>query len=220
MQSNMNPAPRGGSRGRPHGNLRRDINLLPANEGSEKAARLGTVILFTLLGAALFFVVAIWLPKTRLNALNSRADAAEAQVRALQSSGAQFSGRVSERNALLEMLESLEKSGSDKGAYDLMDQISLACPDGITLHSVKLSPAGADIAGLASDDRLVAQFISNLQAIPAYRTVRLSGANDAGSAGGGVQSRSFSIVAESPPAAPAPQATPTPADGRKGGDGA
>jgi Tfp pilus assembly protein PilN len=221
--SNMNPAPRRGApqHGRSHGNLRRDINLLPVNEGTEKAARWGSLILYVVLGAALFFGLAMWLPTIRLNDLKSQADNAEAQVEALQSAGAQFNGRVSERNAIQGVLSDLEKSGSDLSMADIMDQISQACPDSVTLYSVKISETGANIAGRAPDDRTVAQFIDNLKTIPAYETVRLSSVNDVIDAGDEIQTRAFEISAEyPPPATPTPQPTATPAAGKKGGDGA
>ena len=61
------------------GNLKRDINLLPANENSEKIAHWGTLALAVLMGALLLTYFAILLPGSHLSDLQNQADSLDSQ---------------------------------------------------------------------------------------------------------------------------------------------
>jgi Tfp pilus assembly protein PilN len=212
---NREPNRAGKTRRNVAGNLKRDINLLPANENSEKAARIGTIVLGIAIGCVLFALVAIMLPASKLRDRQARADAAFEQAKARAAESAQFDDRVGERNRLKSMLDTLNAYSGTEQPADLMDLISRACPDGITLLSVSLTGTGAMIDGRAPDDTAVAQFIDNLKAMQVYSLVELSGVQADDKIEGASQKRAFVIMAEYPPAE-----APAQTDAQKGGDGA
>jgi hypothetical protein len=202
------------------GDLKRDINLLPANENSEKVARIGTIALAVFMGLLLLSYFAIILPGTQLKAAQDRADGLSAQATAKAGASAQFSARIAQRNAKQSTLETLNNA---KKAYnqpsDLQDLISRACPNSITIYSLVFSDAGATIQGQAPDDREVAQFIANLKTTTAFGGVELSSDQESNASLDPAQKRLFEITAAYPPAA-TPTPAPTPAATQEGGAGA
>jgi hypothetical protein len=202
------------------GDLKRDINLLPANENSEKLARIGTIVLAVFMGLLLLSYFAIIMPSTQLKAAQDRADGLSAQATAKAGASAQFDARIAQRNAKQNMINTLSKAEEDYNQpADLQDLISRACPDSITIYSLVFSDAGAAIQGQAPDDRAVAQFIVNLKTIPAYQDVELSSVQGSNTSQDPAQMRLFEIIAAYPPAA-TPTPAPTPAATQEGGAGA
>lgn len=201
------------------GSLKRDINLLPANEGSQKAARIGMFALLICLGAALLALIVIIMPQMQLNTRKDQADALSAQATAKARLSGKYDTALSNKKQIQGILDSLNNSGTDqKIPADLMAQISDACPDGILLTSVTFSAQGAAIEGLAPDDGTVAQFIANLETIPVYQYVGLNAVQDYKKSDAPAYKRAFKLEADFPPApSPSPTPLPTPTATQEGG---
>lgn len=201
--------------------LKRDINLLPANEYSEKIARTGTTVLAVVVGALLLAYFTIVMPTMQLNDLKSNATTAENQVAGLQQADQEFNDLVSQRNTLKQTIDSLKKSEQEYlQPADVMKQLSQACPDNITLTAVTLNGAGMTIDGRAESDKDIAQFIVNLKTIPEYQQISLASVQEDSVNTNVSQKRLFEVKAGLPPAeSPDAAATAAPAATTKGGDG-
>lgn len=204
------------------GAVKRDINLLPADEASQKRARRGLIALACIIGVLLLAYVGIVLPSLSLRGLQALADGKAADAAALQGADKEFNSLVEQRNSLSQTLKSMEAFGKEyRPAADAIKEIGDACPGSVTLLAVTLSQEGAAIRGRAPDEKDVAQFIVNLSALPEYASVELvsTGADTGESA---AKSLTFELNAKLPqsaPASPSPQPEPTPASDGKGGDG-
>lgn len=202
-------------------NLKRDINLIPANENTEKMGRIGAYAILAIIIVALLIVVAIVIPGLRLKDRQIKADSMEQQVKEKEAAGMQFDRDVRKRNALQNTIDILSGSGlKDTPPADLLAQISAACPDSITLTSFTLSSeTGATIDGFAPNDAAIAQFIDNLKTIPNYQDVVLFNVQDNDKDDNFKKKRMFEIKAECPPAATAsPKLLPAPTSTQQGGD--
>jgi Tfp pilus assembly protein PilN len=201
--------------------LKRDINLLPANEYSEKIARTGTTILAVFISVLLLAYFAIVMPTLKLNDLQAEALGAQNQLASVQTAAGEFDSLISQRNSLQQMIDSLSQS---EKAYlqpaDVMAQLSQACPNSISLTSITLNGSGMTIAGRALSDRDIAQFIVNLKSIPEFKQIALMSVREDVETAGTMQNHVFEVNAGLPPTeSPAPAASAAPADSTKGGDG-
>lgn len=203
---------------RPLGALKRDINLLPVNENSERIARQGTVALFVLLGVLALAAVAVYLPSTWLSSLQDKANAAENQAAALAHVETEFTEAVAQRNSLQEMVSSLEGI-ADSGLHpaSINRMLSVACPAKITLTGCTLTNGELAITGNAATDTDIAQFLVNLRTQPnTYGASLVSSAENTDL--GAALPRNFTLtVRMTPVLTPTAEATQAPA--AQGGDG-
>jgi Tfp pilus assembly protein PilN len=204
---------------KPAGSLKRDINLLPANENTQKAARIGTFALFICLGAALLALIVIIMPQMQLNSKANQANALSAQATSKARLSGKYDAALANKKQIQGILDSLSNSGKDQTIpADLMAQVSDACPDGILLTSVTFNAQGAQIEGLAPGDGAIAQFIVNLKTIPVYQYVGLNAVLDYKKSDAPAYKRSFKLEADYPPApSPSPTPQPTPTATQEGG---
>ncbi len=208
---------------RPSGALKRDVNLLPVNENSERMARQGTVALFVLLGVLALATVAVYLPSTWLGSLQNKASAAENQAASLAHVETEFAEVVAQRKSLLEMVSNLEGiTGSGLHPASINSMLSIACPEKITLTAYTLSNGELSVTGIAANDTDVAQFLVNLRAQPnTYGTSLVSDVENPDP--GAVLPRLFTVTVRLTPAlaptAEATQAPATQAPATQGGDG-
>lgn len=216
-------APQKGAEGlrKATGGLKRDINLMPANESSEKIARIGTYALGFVVGAALLAYFAVFVPSSHLSDVQEQANIADQQIQEKQASSAQFDTDVALRDKLQGTLDALSGPGeAGLQPSDLLAEISSACPDAVTVTSFELSGDGATIDGLAPDDGQVAQFIDNLKSMGVYQAVGLADSQNYESQDKPAFTRKFEIAAlYAPVATPTPLPTPSPTATQKGGDG-
>ncbi len=203
---------------RPSGALKRDINLLPVNENSERVARQGTMALFVLLGVLALAAVAVYLPSTWLSSLQNKANAAENQAAALTHVETEFTEVVAQRNSLQEMVSSIEGiTGSGLHPASINSMLSIACPDKITLIAYTLANGELSVTGIAATDSDVAQFLVNLRAQPNTYGASLASAVENPDPGATLP-RLFTLTVRLVPAL-APTAEPTQAPATQGGDG-
>jgi Tfp pilus assembly protein PilN len=192
--------------------LKRDINLLPANESTVKLAHWGTIALAVLVGALMLAYFAILLPGSHLTDLQNKVTSLDNQAAMKAGVNAQFDASAAKRKELQGIRDALDKSDKEYiQPADMFAQLTKACPDSITVLSVTIDNAGATIIGRAPDDKEIAQFIENLKTIPAFQNVGFTIVQEDYSMGGTVQQkRVFGIKAEYLPAATpsTPQATP------------
>lgn len=202
------------------GNLKRDINLLPANESSERAARAGTIALGILLGLVVLYFLAVFWPQTVLNGLKSVAGNAENQVALKSGVNKEFNDLAAQRNALQGMVDSLSQSG--KGypePADLLDDLNGTCPDSITLTHITEDASGITLQGDAADDDAVAQFIVNLSTIPTFDKVALASVEENKDDAKSAKPRAFEIKCLLPEAQASPSPQPAPTQASEGGAG-
>jgi Tfp pilus assembly protein PilN len=183
--------------------LKRDINLLPPNQGSAKAAKLGIIALAVLVGAALFAYFMILTPLLNLQREKNKADALEKQAEQIEAMAAEFDTRIQVRNGLQEMQTILDSSEAGyTHPSDLFKLVSGACPNSITLVSAAVSNGSMSIKGLADSDKDVAQFIVNLRAISCIYGAGLNSTGDSEAyALSDARPRVFELTASLAPAA-------------------
>jgi type IV pilus assembly protein PilN len=202
------------------GNLKRDINLLPANENSEKMARNVAIIVGVAVGLAILYVVAILLPSMKLNAIKGMANSAQNQIAALSGADNDFSDSVAQRNALKEMIDSLNLSSKDyKQPADLFEKLSSICPGSITLTAVTQDGDGLTLEGRAPSDADVAQFIVNLGTITGFDRVVLASVGKNTDDPKSSQTRAFVVKCMLPAATASPLPTSAPTATEQGGAG-
>lgn len=222
----QNPTPSTGKtvsrKAMPTGAIKRDINLMPVNANSERIARSGTVVLFVLLGLLALAAVVIYLPLTQLNALQDKANAADNEVLSKAAVEMEFNNTIAQRNSLLDMLTNLENiKTSALHPSDIVDMLSVACPESITLTNIMITNGELTVSGKAPSDTDIAQFIVNLRTQPKTFGASLVGVKqDPDNAA--TQRRLFDITVRLVPMpTPAPTVDPaaTPAPTAEGGDG-
>lgn len=191
------------------GNVKRDINLLPANENAEKMTRNLAIGLGVLISLLLLAYFAIIMPSMILSGLQSKADSAQNQIKLMAGADKDFNDRVAQRDELKQMIDSLNSSVKDYlQPADLFDNLSRTCPDSITLTAVTQADDGLLLDGQATNDGEVAQFIVNLRTIQNFDRVVLVNVKDAENSQITAKSRVFEIKCLLP--VPAASASPLP----------
>jgi type IV pilus assembly protein PilN len=201
------------------GSIKRDINLLPANENSQKIARTGTVVLAVFVGAALLSYFVIFMPLMQLQDLQASANNASNQVAQYQKYDAEFTKLIAQRNLINDMLKNLDTS--EKGYLqpaDMFSKLSQACPDDMVLLAVEQSETGLIIGGQAGSDDEIAQFIVNLKSLSVFQQIELVSVVQDTKDNTNLK-RVFQLKALLPPAATAtPATTAAPESTAKGGN--
>lgn len=199
--------------------LKRDINLLPANENSEKIAKRGTIALAVFMGLLLLSYFIIYLPLNHVKDLQDNAASVESQVAMLKAQEPEINSLVDQRNALKEMLDGLTSLGkTNVQPADILAMLEINCPDTITLVSMTKNNEGLAITGAAASDADIAQFIENLKTVPELHGVALVRVQDIEENVKSGLKRQFELVAGLP-ASVDPAATAAPNTKAKGGDG-
>lgn len=200
------PAPRAY---RPQGPLKRDINLMPANESSAKAGKRAIIALCILAAVLAAGYFGILMPSLALKALEGLAANAENRVTELAGAEADSMAKLSERDRKAQILEALTGAGASASQpADIMAELSRARPGGITLTAFTLDATGISVTGYAGDDAEVAELLVNMKkAFPQYPNVTLVYAKDAEAGAKAGRNREFQADAR---AQAAPQATAEP----------
>ncbi len=166
---------------RPQGPLKRDINLMPANEASAKTGKrvlIALCILAALLAAGYFGIL---MPSLALKALEGLAAGAESQVAELAGVEADSMAKLTERDKKAQILAVLTDAGAGAPEpADIMAELKRACPEGVTLKAFTQDATGISVTGYAGNDAEVAELLVNMKkAFPQYPAVTLIYTRDA-----------------------------------------
>jgi Tfp pilus assembly protein PilN len=191
------------------GSIKRDINLMPANETSEKIARNGTIALAVFIGLLIAAYFAIAMPWMTLKALQSKAENAQNEVKQLESAETEFNAKVAQLKVVQQVVAFLENTDSAyREPRDINVELERACPKGIMLTGFTMNTTGMTIDGFADSDTTVAQFIVNLKtAFPQFEPAMLAYTKQATDTEGKQWIRQFELTV--PESAPLPAATAT-----------
>lgn len=202
------------------GALKRDINLMPANESSAKLARRGAVALGVFVGLLIVAYFAILTPALALKALQEQTAAAENRAALLQSVQADSLAKQAERDKKAQILAYVSGMTTEYAPpSDIMAKLERACPGAIVLTSFNLDVSGMTIDGYAGNDKEVAEFLVNLgAAFPQYAEVALVYTKDAAQDARTAMKRQFQVSAKIAAPSATPAETAAPAGEPKGGD--
>jgi Tfp pilus assembly protein PilN len=194
---------------KPSGSIKRDINLMPANETSEKLARNGTIALAVFVGLLIAAYFAIVMPSITLKALQDKAANAQNQAKQLESAETQFNDKTAQLKVLRQVVAFLENADSAyREPQDINAELERACPQGIMLTGFTMNATGMTIDGFADSDTTVAQFIVNLKtAFPQFESATLAFTKQATDTENKQWIRQFELTVPEP--APLPTATAT-----------
>lgn len=201
---------------KPQGPLKRDINLMPANESSAKAGKRALIALGILIVVLAVGYFGILMPSLALKALEGLAADAESQVAGLADAEADSMAKLSERDKKAQILAALTDAGAGAPQpADIMAELKRACPEGVTLKVFTQDATGISVTGYAGNDAEVAELLVNIKkAFPQFPSVTLIYAKDAEEGAKAGWNREFQADARVQAAA---QATAEPA-ATEGGD--
>jgi Tfp pilus assembly protein PilN len=218
MQTQPSPEKRAQAAARKTGALKRDINLLPANELSSKMARRGTIALGVVVALLVAAYFAILTPALALQSLQDQAAAAENQAALLQPAEADALAKQAERDKKTQILAYVNDTAGYRHPADIMAELERACPNTILLSSFNLDASGMTIGGFAGNDGEIVEFMVNLRAaFPQYDAISLVSAKDAEEDSKIGMKRQFEVAAK-PALTEAPMDTAAPAGDAEGGD--
>jgi Tfp pilus assembly protein PilN len=155
--------------------VKRDLNLIPRADTKSSANKYILPILLILVLYAATAYLAITIPQQRLQTKEDEYSVLLQEVLALQDVEVEYQAlraQLAETEAKKQTIA--ETAASEKDASNILMLIEEACPEDVLITAAYLTESGITLAGTASSDSLIAEFMVNLRAIELFSYTSIS----------------------------------------------